>query len=213
MRKPRTKKDMISYLSDHFRYSTMNNWNRGSSYARNVKLSRIKFPDKQTENRAWDMICNDVQEAFYGVREIMDDFAINHDWRYQIGFNGRSSGYMVLYQGERKLSQHKSICTSCGQRNFQEVTDQTGNACGRCGRNSRVNRAMYEVTVSGEGMDDERDYEDWSIDSLRSRVNLVWDFNQTVDLCIEEFISFCQGYEVAEETIMVPKTIHVARMI
>lgn len=38
IRKP---KDMIDYLKNHFRYDTMNSWNRATSYANNVKIHRV----------------------------------------------------------------------------------------------------------------------------------------------------------------------------
>ena len=37
-RKPRTKKEMIKYLSNHFRYHTLRSSNRKTSYAHNIKI-------------------------------------------------------------------------------------------------------------------------------------------------------------------------------
>lgn len=44
--------------------------------------------------------------------------------------NGRSGGYLVLYQGELKPSGYKSYCPRCGQKNYQEAT-ASNNTCRR----------------------------------------------------------------------------------
>jgi len=41
--------------------------------------------------------------------------------RYTIGSNGRSGGYLVLYQGEYYDPGYKSRCRACGQLNYQHV--------------------------------------------------------------------------------------------
>ena len=51
------------------------------------------------------------------LKELMDNFAAEHNYRWQVGMNGRSGGYLVLYQGEITPSGYKSFCTSCGQLN------------------------------------------------------------------------------------------------
>lgn len=37
----RSRKAMIDYLEDHFRYFTMNSWNRSQSYACNLKIYKL----------------------------------------------------------------------------------------------------------------------------------------------------------------------------
>lgn len=83
-------KEMFEFLSEHPTYWTLNSWNKIFSIANNVKLYNI--PDI------------DIGEA---LETLEDDnyFCINqaiHDWEeehlgYKIGFNGRSGGYLVLY--------------------------------------------------------------------------------------------------------------------
>ena len=43
------------------------------------------------------------------------------------------------------LSDHKSVCTSCGQRNFTSVKE-TGNTCGKCGEANRIDKTFYKET-------------------------------------------------------------------
>ena len=40
----RYKESMIKYLRKHFRYHTMNSWNKSTSYANNIKLYNIDKP-------------------------------------------------------------------------------------------------------------------------------------------------------------------------
>jgi hypothetical protein len=119
MKTPRSRKAMIDYLSGHFRYNTMNSWNQAHSYAANVKIQKLTFPNNEARNRAYDLVQTD--EAMDDVRFIMQEFDQAHDYEWQVGFNGRSGGYIVLYQGGRRKSQHKSVCTNCGQRNFRSI--------------------------------------------------------------------------------------------
>jgi hypothetical protein len=45
------------------------------------------------------------------------------------------------------VSDHKSVCTSCGQRNFISVKER-GNVCGRCNEASRIDKVFYSNTQS-----------------------------------------------------------------
>ena len=51
----RSKEGMIDFLSNHFRYDTMNSWNQATSYANKVKV--------------WDVIPNELQNKVF---ELMD---------------------------------------------------------------------------------------------------------------------------------------------
>ena len=93
-KKPRTRKEMIAYLKNHFRYDTMNSWNRSTSYARCVKIHRLDFPSQEIETMAYDFL--DIEEAYSDIRRLMREFAERYDYRWQMGFNGRSGGYLVL---------------------------------------------------------------------------------------------------------------------
>lgn len=121
-RKPRTKKAMVAYLCDHFRYHTMNSWNQATSYAACIKLHQIMPNDLD----GYTFLQTD--EAFRDGSEIMEDFARRHHYEWQIGSNGRSGGYLVLYRGGQKPSGYKRRCIHCGQQNYvrgipQEVLD------------------------------------------------------------------------------------------
>lgn len=173
-RKPRTKKDIIAYLTGHFRYHTMNTCNHSTSYARCVKVTRLDFPDKATEDVAWEVTCADNRLPVHDdVNDVLAEFDERHDYRWQIAWNGRSNGYLVLIHG--------------GRHNDGRVFMQPG-----------LNLDMHE------------DFEEWSLSDLRDRLELIWDFDETVERAIEVFVDFCTHNKVVDEQIMVPRTIKTA---
>lgn len=61
----------------------------------------------------------------------------------------------VTWPKERwQVADHKSVCQSCGQRNFKTV-EESGNKCGACEEASRVNKTYYKKT--GEAMFSQND--------------------------------------------------------
>lgn len=81
----------------------------------------------------------DTSEFYTYINDLLSDFSAEHNHLWQVGFNGRSSGYLVLYQGFSRLSGYKSFCRECGQRNYKTVEETSNNRCGRCGADARVN--------------------------------------------------------------------------
>lgn len=53
----------------------------------------------------------------------------------------------TLPKDQWTLADHKSICNSCGQRNFTSIKE-TGNKCGKCGEESRIDKTYYKNTQS-----------------------------------------------------------------
>lgn len=118
-RKPRTKKEMIRFLSSHFRYHTLHSWNRMTSYAHNVKIYNLPWKSKDAELRAYEMAS--IAQAARVVQKHLDEFNHKTDHRYSIIANGKSGGYLVLVQSERTDSGYKSECPECGQLNYRLV--------------------------------------------------------------------------------------------
>ena len=201
----RSRKEMTDYLRNHLRYPTMNSWNQGTSYACNLKIHRLDL-EAEIESKLYDLL--GTQEFFDFRAETVDRFNQAHGFRWQAGFNGRSGGYLVLYQGELKPSGYLSYCTSCGQRNYRRVCD-TGNVCGACGRPSRVDyhtSPKYPVTFPGRGLDMDDDYEDWSLSELRDRVKLVQELDRLADDLVGQAISLANEYDIVEEMQYIPQT-------
>jgi len=131
------------------RYSTMNSWNGQSAPAYNLKVHKV-IPHNLLSKVFELMECDNFYDE---IDFLKDNFAEEHEFKWQAGFNGRSGGYLVLYRGEKKRSQYKSVCHDCGQRNFQTI-EENGTQCGRCGNHSRVNRTMYDISINGGGIED-----------------------------------------------------------
>lgn len=51
----------------------------------------------------------------------------------------------TLPQDQWTISDHKSVCTQCGQRNFTSLKE-TGNTCGKCGEATRIDKTFYKET-------------------------------------------------------------------
>ena len=54
-----SRKDMIAFLQNHFRYHLMNSWNQTTSYANNIKIQNLCIPEN-------------IKSAFYDMLSIDD---------------------------------------------------------------------------------------------------------------------------------------------
>lgn len=203
----RNREAMIAFLDGHFRYDTMNSWNKATSYANGVKIHRLDLTREQMD-KAWAML--DMEEVFDAIHGIIQDWSVEHDWRWQVGFNGRSGGYLVLYQGGLNYQNARSAqCDTCGKLTWhKEDVPCTTQGC--TGTLKVLEKARPQiVTYPGRGTDESEDFQEWSIDQLRDRVKLVQEFDKLCDAVVTEFLHFCENFTIVEKDIMVPKTIKV----
>lgn len=200
----RSRKAMTNYLETHFRYNTANSWNQSTSYACNLKIYNLGL-ERDVTDKLYALI--QTEEFYEPLRGQMDDFGRDHNYTWQAGMNGRSGGYLVLYQGGSKPSEHKSWCTVCGQRNFRSVKEGS-NVCGVCGSAARVDYAMPPIQIfsyPGCSTDMHEDFEDWSMWQLRERTDLVQEFDRLADRMVQEALYMAKNFSVEEETIYIPK--------
>ena len=257
----RSRTAMVDFLKQHFRYDTMNSWNRSSSYAHCIKFHHLGLTSEQSD-KAYEMLDTEFWDE---IRWPIDAFTASQGDCYTIGINGRSGGYLVLYQSRRELTGHRSYCPCCGQqRNFKKLppifedenervlaqemlTSQNSwqagvylgrseiqaltipedeklklinslkaklqncsasNACGRCSkprRNFDVPPSQLSI-YPGKSIDQGEDFhaEEWSMESLRDRVELVSSFDAVCDAIRRNFIALLDDYDVVEETIQHP---------
>jgi hypothetical protein len=203
----RSREQMVEFLAGHFRYNTMNSWNRGASYANRVKIRHLGLTREQ-DSKAYDILNTNYWDE---LRYVIDDFTLAMDGHYSIGTNGRSGGYLVLYRGEYYDPGYKSRCRACGQLNYQHVSHEVGQ-CGLCGKMDRVNlvHSLRWHRTTGSGIDGDVDANEisaWSMSQLRDRVELVCRFDRACDEMRQAFISLIEDCMVVTETLMVPKTI------
>ena len=105
-----SRHEMTQFLLRHLRYDTMNSWNRSTSYACNLKLYGLGL-DSATVDKLYDML--DTQEFFDSQHMLREQFGRDHDYRWQAAMNGRSSGYLVLYQGELRTDKEGNKQVVC----------------------------------------------------------------------------------------------------
>ena len=200
----RSRSAMTDFLKSHFRYNTMNSWNRSTSYAHNIKIYNLGL-GRDIQGKLYEL--TDTSEFWLNARALFDDFAREYNYNWQIGINGRSGGYLVLYQGFAKPSQHKSYCTVCGQKNFTSITENS-NICGRCHSPSRKDYKtppMEVGTYPGKSTDMGEVFEDFTMHDLRERVKLVQAFDKVADALLALAVQMCKDYAIEDETYYVPK--------
>lgn len=201
----RTREAMTGFLRGHSRYWTMNSWNRSTSYANCVKVHRLDLTPEQLEN-AWAML--DMPQVYDAIHAVLEEWAVKHEWRSQISFNGRSGGYLVLYQGGLDWKSARTAqCDECGKLTWhKQDTPCTSDDCDGTLRVLPQPRPQI-VTYPGRGLDEDEDFMDLTMGDLRDRVRLVHDFDRACDVAVAEFIRFCDGYRVIEKDILVPTTV------
>lgn len=200
----RSRADMTGFLKNHFRYYTMNSWNRSTSYACNLKIHSLGLT-AECEMKMYDLI--ETREFFHLQSSLLQEFAREHNYLWQAGMNGRSGGYLILYQGEIKPSGYLSICTECGQKNYLAAS-ASDCICGACQKPARVNLEKPDLTViayPGRGTDMNEEFEDWGLSALRERVRLVQSLDQLADAMVAQAVCLCRTCDVSEETVYVPQ--------
>ena len=207
----RSREAMIAFLENHFRYDTMNSWNRATSYANCVKIHALDLTHEQRE-KAWAML--DMAEVYDAIHGIIHEWSAEREWCWTAGFNGRSSGYLVLYQGGLDYKNAKTAqCDVCRKLTWhKENVPCTTKGCPGTLTVLEKPRAQI-VTYPGRGLDQSEDFGEWSMDHLRERVKLVQEFDKLCDDCLAEFLHYCESYTVVEKDIMVPKTVKVLQEV
>lgn len=114
----RSRQAMTEFLTQHYRYVTLNSWNRSTSYAHCIKIHRLGLSHDEL-NCAYETIGADYWDE---IDSPISTFTEQMSGAYTIGTNGRSGGYLVLLESRYEYSEHKSRCRSCGQLNFKRVS-------------------------------------------------------------------------------------------
>jgi hypothetical protein len=84
-------KSMFNFIAEHPTYFTGNSWNRTRSIAHNVKLYNLGLEGD------WTKAFAHLESGEYdNINWMIEDWEREHPG-YTAGFNGRSGGYLVLY--------------------------------------------------------------------------------------------------------------------
>jgi hypothetical protein len=202
--------EMIAFLKKHFRYHTMNSWNKSTSYANNIKLYNIEKPPDVDDDKWCQML--GITEWQEKLSDLLEEFGRRYNWLWQAGINGRSGGYVILYRGGIKPSGYKSFCIHCGQKNCQAIPVGEIGVCGRCDAKARINfkqEHMQVFTWPGQNIDMGEDFRRWDNFVLKERVELVQEFDRLGDTIVDVYIETCRDYRIVEEEILVPKTVRI----
>lgn len=85
-------KSMFNFIAQHFTYYTMNSWNGIRSIANNVKLYKLGLEGD------WTKAFAHLESGEYNtINWMVQDWEREHPG-YEVCFNGRSNGYLVLYR-------------------------------------------------------------------------------------------------------------------
>ena len=84
-------KSMFNFLNNHFMYDTLNSWNGLKSIANNVKVYNLEL-----EGDEWEALAALERDDYFNINSMIEDWEYDHKG-YKVGFNGRSGGYLVLY--------------------------------------------------------------------------------------------------------------------
>lgn len=91
-------KSMFNFIAEHTTYFTGNSWNRTRSIAHNVKLYNLDLDGD------WTVALAHLESGEYDTISFMiQDWEREHPG-YEVFFNGRSNGYLVLYNKESRRS-------------------------------------------------------------------------------------------------------------
>lgn len=204
----RRKEDLIAFLKTHTRYHTMNSWNCMTSYANCVKIHRMGLSGDRLD-KAFEML--NMPQVYSAINYVLDAWAMNHSWQWQVGFNGRSSGYLVLYRGKLDYTNtYTAVCDTCGKHTWHKENIP----CTVCGAGMLIvqNKPIPQISTCMGDVDQDVDFADWSMDGLRSRVRLVQEFDKLCDLCLSVFVDYCDNYDIVDEDIVTTKTIQSLKL-
>lgn len=91
-------KSMFNFIAAHPTYYTMSSWNGMRSIAHNVKLYKLGLDGD------WTTALAHLESGEYDtIRFMIEDWEREHPG-YSVSFNGRSNGYLVLYNKENYRS-------------------------------------------------------------------------------------------------------------
>lgn len=101
-------KQMFEFLKNHFQYATLNTWNGLNSIANNVKVHMLNL-----DGDCWKALKFLEQDEYTTINEMIYDWEAEHNNNYSVGFNGRSGGYLVLYNAHNYCSVLPEFITDC----------------------------------------------------------------------------------------------------
>ena len=101
-------KSMFNFINEHYTYFTLNSWNQLQSIAHNVKLYNLQLEGDWCVAMDYLFSENDIGDLQFEIHMMIKDWEADHPG-YLLGFNGRTSGYLVMYNKDN----NRSIVPDC----------------------------------------------------------------------------------------------------
>ena len=169
----------FNYIKNHYTYWPYHSWNGGKNIANKVKVDEMGL-SRACLGKVFEMMDADHEGYWFYINDYLEYEC--EDKALEVGFNGRSSGYLVLYAEDK----HKPNCL-CGEY-FDYDSYKDWLAAYAEGWDYRAAQADLRYMI-------ERDFE------------IVKKFDQLCDNMRENLIYMAENYEVEEETYTVTKTV------
>jgi hypothetical protein len=167
-------KQMFEFINNHFRYYTANSWNRGRSIAHNVKIYNLGLSGDH-----WTALTFLQDDDYFVVNMMIEDWETEHRG-YKVGFNGRSGGYLVLYNA----TGGSAIPDTLDYDNYEDYKADMRDYYGSVKANRNELRDFVKLVQDFDRLCDEiRDY----VDDLSNRNFLIEAMKESVERFNEQY--------------------------
>lgn len=167
-------KQMFEFINNHFRYYTANSWNRGRSIAHNVKIYNLGLSGDH-----WTALTFLQDDDYFVVNMMIEDWETEHRG-YKVGFNGRSGGYLVLYNA----TGGSAIPDTLDYDNYEDYKADMRDYYGSVKANRNELRDFVKVVQDFDKLCDQiRDY----VDDLSNRNFMIEAMRESVERFNEQY--------------------------
>jgi hypothetical protein len=167
-------KQMFEFINNHFRYYTANSWNRGRSIAHNVKIYNLGLSGDH-----WTALTFLQDDDYFVVNLMIEDWEAEHRG-YKVGFNGRSGGYLVLYNA----AGGSAIPDTLDYDNYEDYKTDMRDYYGSVKANRNELRDFVKLVQDFDRLCDEiRDY----VDDLSNRNFMIEAMRESVERFNEQY--------------------------
>lgn len=167
-------KQMFEFINNHFRYYTANSWNRGRSIAHNVKIYNLGLSGDH-----WTALTFLQDDDYFVVNMMIEDWETEHRG-YKVGFNGRSGGYLVLYNA----TGGSAIPDTLDYDNYEDYKADMRDYYGSVKANRNELRDFVKVVQDFDRLCDQiRDY----VDDLSNRNFMIEAMRESVERFNEQY--------------------------
>ena len=169
-------RQMFEFLKDHYEYYTMSSWNGLKSIANNVKVHNLNL-----DGNCWTALAFLQDDDYFTINMMIEDWEAEHKG-YKVGFNGRSGGYLVMYNDDNNRSVLPDDVDNC--EDYEEYKRYCKEYYGSVKSNRRDLVEVVRLVQDFDKLCDElRDY----VNELSTRDFVSETFQKAVDQFNEDY--------------------------